>query len=140
MDIHTRSIRYDSRWLDTASAAGLASLCAAVILGKPGHAAWLPPCPLHTLTGFFCPGCGSTRALYLLLHGHLVAALGENALAVLLLPFVLYELVAVLTPWLPRLSARLRPWSLWTLLAVVLLFAILRNLPAFHLLAPTALR
>jgi hypothetical protein len=74
--------------------------------------------------------------MYLLVHGHPLAALGENALAVLLLPFLMYELVALLTRLLPSFSARMRPWSLWTLLAVVILFAVLRNFPVFHLLAP----
>lgn len=136
MDTHTKSISLDSRWLDAAAGALLAAMCAAVALGRPGHAAWLPPCPLHALTGFYCPGCGSTRAMYLLVHGHPVAALGENALAVLLLPFLIYEVVALLTRRLPSLSARMRPWSLWTLLAVVILFAVLRNFPVFHLFAP----
>jgi hypothetical protein len=74
--------------------------------------------------------------MYLLVHGHPVAALGENALAVLLLPFLIYEVVALLTRRSPSLSARMRPWSLWTLLAVVILFAVLRNFPVFHLFAP----
>jgi hypothetical protein len=137
MDTHTRPISREPRWLDAAAGMLLAALSAAVLLGRPGHAAWLPPCPLHALTGFFCPGCGSTRALYYLLHGHLFAALGENALAVILFPFVVYELIALLTRRLPSLSARLRPSSLWTLLTVVILFAVLRNIPVFHLLAPT---
>lgn len=27
------------------------------------------PCPVHFLTGLYCPGCGGTRALLYLLHG-----------------------------------------------------------------------
>lgn len=120
----------------------LAAMTAAVVLGKPGHASFLPPCPLHALTGWFCPGCGATRSLYLLVHGELARAFGENALAVLMLPFVVYELIAGLTRRLPVVSCRLRPWTLWTLLVVVILFAVLRNLPfaPFTLLAPTELR
>ncbi len=34
-----------------------------------------------------CPGCGATRALSALLHGHLLDAFRLNALFVLLLPF-----------------------------------------------------
>jgi len=29
----------------------------------------LPPCVFHTLTGYFCPGCGGTRSLKALLSG-----------------------------------------------------------------------
>ncbi len=131
----------DERRLAYVSAAVLGMMTAAVLLGTPGHAAWLPPCPLHAITGLFCPGCGATRALYLLVHGYPLSALRENVLAVLSLPFVVYELGAVLTKRFHPLSPRLRPWSLWSLVAIVILFAVLRNLPCFPftILAPTDL-
>ncbi len=118
----------------------LTALAAAVVLGTPGRAVFLPPCLFHALTGFYCPGCGTTRAFWYLVHGHPLRALGENALFMLLLPFVLYDLGAVLTRRWNAISTRLRPWSLWTLLAVVVLFTVLRNVPAFAFLAPTDIR
>ena len=30
------------------------------------------PCLFHLLTGFYCPGCGGTRAIRLLLKGELI--------------------------------------------------------------------
>lgn len=30
----------------------------------------VPPCFIHSLTGYYCPGCGGTRSLLLLLTGH----------------------------------------------------------------------
>src|SRR5437867_1628628 len=82
---------------------------------NPETASWLPQCPLHAWTGWCCPGCGSTRALHQLLHGHLLAALQLNPL-ILALP-----LGAVRT----RLRA---PW-VWALLTVVVAFGVVRNLP-----------
>ena len=38
----------------------------------------------HAMTGLWCPGCGGLRAVHDLTHGHLVTALHENALVVLL--------------------------------------------------------
>ena len=32
-------------------------------------------CPVHTLTGFFCPGCGGTRAFSYLFHGKFLSSL-----------------------------------------------------------------
>jgi hypothetical protein len=135
----TNSLARDERRLGMVSAAFLAAMAAAVTLGTPGHASFLPPCPLHAFTGFFCPGCGTTRALYYLVHGHPQMAFGENALSMSLLPFVLFDLAGVLTRRWPTISSRLRPWSLWTLLAIVILFGVLRNIPVgpFTLLAPT---
>jgi hypothetical protein len=133
----TNPLLRDDRWLNAMSAVILAALTAAVAVGKPGHAAWLPPCPLHAFTGFVCPGCGSTRALYYLVHGQPLAAFRENALAVILLPLVIFELGALLSRRWPSFSTRFRPWTLWGLLAVVIVFGVLRNLPWFPLLAPT---
>lgn len=41
-----------------------------------------PPCLFRTLTGFYCPGCGMTRALHALVHLDLVTALRMNPLVI----------------------------------------------------------
>ena len=33
-------------------------------------AAMMPPCLMRTVLGLYCPGCGGTRAVILLLEGH----------------------------------------------------------------------
>jgi hypothetical protein len=55
-----------------------------------------PPCPLRSLTGFYCSGCGSLRALHQLVHGHLIKAFGLNPLMVLSLPFLGYRYLCYL--------------------------------------------
>ncbi len=45
-----------------------------------------PPCPLHTVTGYYCPGCGGTRAVYALLHGNIIRSFLYH-------PFVIYTTV-----------------------------------------------
>jgi len=43
------------------------------------------PCPILTLTGLYCPGCGGTRGVTELLHGHVLKSLYYH-------PFVIYGL------------------------------------------------
>lgn len=46
-------------------------------------AAALPACPVQTLAGFPCPGCGTTRAALALAAGDPAAAFAANPLAAL---------------------------------------------------------
>jgi Protein of unknown function (DUF2752). len=49
----------------------------------------LPPCEFYTRTGFYCAGCGGTRAVNALLHGRIWRSF-------LFHPFVLYTFVIYL--------------------------------------------
>ena len=107
----------------------------------PATSGLFPPCPLRYLTGWYCPGCGSLRAVHQLLHGNLRAACGLNPLTVLLLPFLTYGLASfalfeIRGEGLPQ--PVLRAAWIRALCAAILLFGIARNLPlhAFDLLAP----
>jgi hypothetical protein len=100
-----------------------------------------PPCLFRELTGLYCPGCGSTRAFLHLVHGHPFAALRSNPLLGAVLPLLL---LAVIEPhptgaWGARLRrVRYHPATGWGLVAVVVFFGVLRNLPGplFKWLAP----
>src|SRR6185503_20478075 len=54
---------------------------------------FFPKCPFRLLTGWQCPGCGSTRAFYHLLHLHPLEAFKLNPLMILTLPFIIYGLL-----------------------------------------------
>ncbi len=102
----------------------------------------LPPCPSRWLTGLFCPGCGTTRALHALLHGDLPGALAMNPLMVVSLPPVavlLAQALDLLPKPLEPLARRLGNARAWA--AVVISYAVLRNLPwpPFSWLAPGGL-
>lgn len=105
---------------------------------NPSTHGFYPVCEFHQLTGLNCPGCGGTRAVYQMLHGHLLRALQDNALAVLFLAGL-----AGRAAWLEIQKLRRRPVGsflppkfLWPLLIVALVFTVLRNLPAFSFLSP----
>ncbi|MGA9510081.1 MAG: DUF2752 domain-containing protein [Candidatus Sulfotelmatobacter sp.] len=118
--------------------AGLVAVAATAIVMldcfDPATSGLFPPCPLHYLTGWYCPGCGSLRALHQLLHGHLSAAWALNPLTILLLPFLAYGIASyafneICGRHLPRFFLP----AVWirALCAVIILFGIARNIP-FH--------
>lgn len=99
------------------------------------------PCPFHALTGLWCPGCGSARAIYSLVHANLGRAMLENPLLMVALPYVLWRWAGWMSGSLggPRLWALpTRRWVVPTILAVVVLFWVARNLPwpIFRVLGP----
>ena len=111
---------------------------AVVFFFNPGTHGFYPVCMFHQLTGLYCTGCGGTRSLYALLHGNLPLALKDNALFVLAL-----AALAARGAWfaagkfLRRPAGRFLPAKyLWPLLAVAVVFTVLRNLPAFSFLSP----
>jgi hypothetical protein len=91
-----------------------------------------PICPFKAWTGLDCPGCGATRAAHQLLNGHVGAALSLNAAFVLAVPLVLWWLGARLVPMvrgrtLP--APNLGPTVLKVMIAALLVFSVVRNLP-----------
>ena len=116
--------------------------CVAILFTfNPANPGLFPSCPFRALTGFHCPGCGTLRGLHQLLHGHLMEAFSFNPLMVLFLPFLGYALVsnAVFSAGGRSLPGfRLPATGIWLLLAAIILFWILRNVPAypFSALAP----
>jgi hypothetical protein len=88
-------------------------------------------CPIHSLTGVFCPGCGSTRAARALLGGDLQLAFHNNAL-------LLISPVLVLVGVLISKYSKNRMWLylfIATLFVLVVTFTVFRN-QAGSVLAP----
>ena len=112
-----------------------------VYLLDPDTSDLYPPCPFLALTGFYCPGCGTLRALHQLARGHPLAALDLNPLMMLVLPFIAYFLAShamLAVTGRPLRKFFVRPVFIWVLLGAVLVYWLLRNIPAypFTLLAP----
>ena len=86
-------------------------------------------CPLHRITGLWCPLCGGTRATRELIHGDVWAALGYNPFALVVEAFA----VVLVVRWLIA-SSRGRRQQLVTgreaifLGAACAAFAVVRNL------------
>jgi hypothetical protein len=120
-----------------AAGALLAGGCVALAAVDPSGGPIL--CPLRAVTGLYCPLCGGTRALHQLFTGHMSAAFGYNALVILALPVLAWIVFASLTATLdgPRWpTVQLSPRATQALLVALIVFGVLRNLPAFGVLAP----
>jgi hypothetical protein len=119
------------------TAIALASATVYVAAVDPSRRSVVPPCPFHALTGWWCPGCGMTRATHHLLHGDFVGALRYNAL----LPFVLTLITVAWIDWYSRsvggrrlLPTRVPAWVTGTAIAIAIGFAVVRNLPGVDFL------
>lgn len=100
-----------------------------------------PRCLFNSLTGYYCPGCGSQRAIHSLLHLDFAGVVSYNFL---FLPAFLLLIYHYLHPVLNRIFK----WKLpnlfymkntpWIIFGVVILFFIARNIPVypFSILAP----
>lgn len=91
----------------------------------------LPPCAFHALTGLYCPGCGSTRAIRRILGGDLVGAFRYNPLLVVLAPFLALQLAFWFYDlWRGRFPYRKGSLPLaYACVALAALFTVARNLP-----------
>jgi hypothetical protein len=107
---------------------------AAIILLRfpPAQYSFYPRCPIHELLHLQCPGCGATRALAALLHGHVTEAMNLNALVTLLLPFAAAYSTLCYCRLLQRKALRWPqppPTVIYAALALIAVFTVIRNLP-----------
>lgn len=108
---------------------------------NPSTSGVYPPSPFRALTGLYCPGCGTLRALHHLLHGHIITAFGLNPLMMLALPYLIYSYISYSAPVIlereiPQIFIKAN-W-IWLILKVILAYWVLRNIPfaPFSWLAP----
>jgi hypothetical protein len=98
----------------------------------PSEGGVYPICPIRAVTGWWCPGCGLTRATHHLVHGEFTTALHFNVMVV---P-VLMLIGALWAGWYLRSTGRpvgvlgrLPAWAYVAVTSVLAVFAVVRNLP-----------
>src|SRR5512142_2112767 len=106
-------------------AASTTLMCAAIWVGDPTTPNGpLPVCPTKALLGIDCPGCGSLRMLYSLMHGNVAAAARFNALGLVALVLLVWAYGA----WTyGRVTGRrVKGWQhqRWAAMATLLLVAV----------------
>ena len=87
-------------------------------------------CPLYSLTGLRCPGCGNSRAAIALLEGDLLRALEVNLLFPLEFGYLLWVAGCCGVSYWKSGKFQYRPrwaWADIAILAMVVLWGICRN-------------
>jgi hypothetical protein len=100
---------------------------------NPTVSNFFPKCPFHTITGLYCPGCGSQRAIHDLMHLNIFEAINHNALM-----FFMFTFGIGLYLYSKKKFSDLiyHPKSPLIIFGIIFLFGVLRNLDKFHFLAP----
>lgn len=97
-------------------------------------------CVFYETTGLYCAGCGSGRAISAMIHGEMTEAFWHNPLVFLLgIPsflILVHEYLRFVFPALRWKPVYLSNAVMWTGTAVIAVFWVLRNIPAFAVLAP----
>ncbi len=100
-----------------------------------------PRCIFNSVTGYYCPGCGSQRAIHDLLHFNFLGVVNHN---ILFIPAFLLIFYHYTSPVLNKIFN----WKLpnifyfkstpWIIFGIVILFWIIRNIHTypFSVLAP----
>ena len=108
---------------------------------NPSALSIFPKCPFYSITGLYCPGCGSQRAIHQFLHGHLLEGLKHNFLILILATVLIYDgTIFLLNHFTKKPLKNLLHQSRITklILIIILSFWVLRNINfyPFTILAP----
>ncbi|MFD2791677.1 DUF2752 domain-containing protein [Arenibacter sp. H213] len=107
----------------------------------PSSSPYFLKCPFYHITGYYCTGCGSQRALHNLLHLDIAGVMRHNALFIPALLLIAYHWTI---KYFPFKNSKKYPDIVYhpktpvIVFLIVVLFTIFRNIPLFpfSLLAP----
>jgi len=97
-------------------------------------------CVFYELTGLYCPGCGSGRALLHIFAGDFSAAFKSNVMFFLMgFPAgltIVYEYLRLVFPRLRLKPLHIPQWAVYFCTVLLCTYWVLRNIPLFAFLAP----
>ena len=100
----------------------------------PGIPGVFPGCPFYSITGLYCTGCGSQRALHDLLHMDLAGAMQHNLLFIPALLLAAYHLTLKILNSITATTYDSIIYHTKTprrILIVILVFTVLRNIHSY---------
>lgn len=94
------------------------------------------PCIFHLLTGYYCPGCGGTRAISALLHGKFLLSMYYHPLvlygAVVYLVFMATQAIGRVSRR-PEIGMKFHLFYVWVALAILFLNCVVKNILHFSI-------
>lgn len=130
MKVDRRILLRDFIIVNAAGVSGIFVLLMGILLKKWSY---IPEysCAFLSATHMYCPGCGGTRALFSLLGGDIPASLVYNPSVVLgALIIIYYEVTVVMTIFSRkgRVYYYRNPWPVYVYIAVILVYAVVRDI------------
>ncbi|HHT98076.1 MAG TPA: DUF2752 domain-containing protein [Clostridiales bacterium] len=111
-------------------ALGIISLSVFVYFKDPFEGPILP-CLFNKITGFYCPGCGMTRAVNSIFNLKFYQAFSFNALIFIMpIPLAIYYVVDY------KKKPRMAKYILILMVIIAVGYGVLRNIPHFDFLVP----
>jgi len=95
------------------------------------------PCPIYTVTGLYCPGCGTTRMALGILQLDFYSAFCANECLFILLPIAVILLITGSIKYI--ITGKKSNYTKITIILFILvfvIFGIVRNIPYFYFLRP----
>lgn len=96
-------------------------------------------CPIYKITGLYCPGCGITRMFLDIAELDFKCAFGHNMAVFISLPVIIYVLIKQSIRYIKSGTLMLNKFDealVYVLIGILVIFAVLRNIPIFNFLTP----
>ncbi len=97
-------------------------------------------CPIYKVTKLYCPGCGITRMILSILKGDLYQAFRYNPLIFILIPLFFILLTNNIFLKNKLINKKNKERIYITLIAILIIYGIIRNIDYFSYLKPTKIR
>ena len=89
------------------------------------------PCIFHQVTGFYCPGCGGTRAVLALLKGNIIQSFLYHPIVVFTAVLFIWYGISHVLEWISRgklkIGMRFRKGYLYAGFFIILINGLVRN-------------
>lgn len=134
ISVRTENEKVDNAWYFIGWIAIAAVLCYLIVsMMVGGEFLRFPyPCMINLITGYYCPGCGGTRAMHALFSGHIIKSFLYHPLvpyvAVLCGWFMISQTIERLTKGKVKIAMHFREIYLWLALVIIVLNCLIKNL------------